>query len=85
MAKEPIQLMFEFEVIIDDGVIPPGVTLETIQAEIDTAVWGVVVPHLNVKATRKRCRPSKGHVHDGTAPCQHHIDAAYNERNKFNV
>ena len=85
MAKEPVVLVVHVEIVLDDGKLKPGVNLDTIAEQIDTAVWGVVVPHGEIKATRKRCLKSKAHVHDGTAPCQKCVNYAYNERNADNV
>ena len=84
MAKMPTVLVFQVEIVVDDGTLRPGVSMDTIAEAIDTAVWGVVVPTQDIKATRKRCKKTTGHVHDDE-PCNHCVKYAYNERNSQNV
>jgi hypothetical protein len=85
VAKEPAVLVFIVEIVVDDGRLKPGVNLDTISEAIDTAVWGVIVPTQEINATRKRCLPTKGHIHDGDEPCKHDVNYGYNGRNSASV
>jgi hypothetical protein len=85
MANPPTVLVLITEIILDDGNLPAGVTLDKLTGKHDEQVWGTTVPVLGIKATRKRSIVTKGHVHNGFGPCDSCIQYAYNERNKDNV
>ena len=85
MADKPAVVYLVTEIVLDDGSLPPGETMDTLAKKQDEQTWGTTVPVMGIKASRKRCVPTKAHIHNGKGPCDGCLAIAYNERNASNV
>ncbi len=84
---KPIRVYFSSEIILDEGKLPSGVDIDDLCQAIDRQIWGVMVPNLEVEATRERGRETQGHVHDSTQQdaCQYCVNTATDGQNRDNV
>ena len=84
---DPVRLYIVSEIILDEGNLPSGVRIETVQDKFDEVIWGTVVPVLKIKATKDRGKRSRAHVHSSTYErnCSHCMNHAQDEENSDNA
>jgi hypothetical protein len=84
---EPKRLYIRSEIILDEGLLPAGVTLDAITNKMDEQIWGTLVPVLGIKATKERGKSSRVHVHNSSYDrnCDHCMSNAQDEENSDNA